>query len=148
MTKAVPALTSPVSTTLAGQVIPTAPVVPEKLTTTLKLQESPDGAVQVTVVEPMAKVEPDGGLQTAPAPPSGLEQLPDSVAAPYVTTALHWLVLTGAADGQLIEHPGFEPKRVVGPRDLLPAGVRCGAGHSCGVRLIVPFATPLFCESK
>lgn len=53
---------------------------------------------------PIGKVEPDDGLQTTPLPPSSglIPQAPEVVGAAKVTMALHWLVLTGATDGQLM----------------------------------------------
>jgi hypothetical protein len=84
------------------------------LTVTVKVQSPPLWEVQVTAVLPMGKVEPDGGLQRVPLPPSDpVPQLPDVVGFPYVTTALHWSVLTGATEGQLIVQSEVEPTTVV-----------------------------------
>ena len=69
MTTAVPALT-PVTVTLLGQVIVGATDDPLKVTVATVLQESPLCVVQVTVVLPIGKTEPDGGLQTTLPPQS------------------------------------------------------------------------------
>jgi hypothetical protein len=66
-------------------------------TVTAKLHVSPLCEVHVTVVLPIGNVEPDGGLQTTESP-----QLPDVVGVPYATTAVHEVVLTGLAVGQVM----------------------------------------------
>lgn len=77
-----PALVSAVTVTSPGQLIESVLVDPVKLTVTVKLHVSPVIAVQAIAVLPRGKVEPDGGLQTTPLPPSGLEpQLPEVVGA-------------------------------------------------------------------
>ena len=54
-------------------------------TVTVKVQAGPAAVVQVTVVMPTGKNEPEGGLQTTvPQDP------PVVVGAGYVTTAPHW----------------------------------------------------------
>ena len=102
---AVPALkVSEFNVTSDGQVIERAVEVPVNCTVTVKLQLSPVDAVHVTAVFPTGKVEPEGGLQTTSLLPSPLEpQLPAVVGDPYVTIAVHWLVLTGDTLGQVTE---------------------------------------------
>ena len=74
-------------------------------TVTVNPQVSPVAAVQVTVVLPTGKAEPEGGLQTTPPPPSELEpQLPDVVGVAKVTTALHWEVYERDAGAGAVVH--------------------------------------------
>jgi len=102
VTTAVPAVTlSELAVTLDGQLMVRAVGVPVNCTVTVKLQLSPVAAVQVTGVFPTGKLEPDGGLQTTPPPPSELDpQLPEVVGVPYVTTAEQDVVVTGVTVGQ------------------------------------------------
>ena len=55
------------------------------LTVTVKVQVGPADEVQVTVVVPFGKNEPDAGEQVI------VPQVPELVGAGYVTTAPHWL---------------------------------------------------------
>lgn len=85
-----------------------------------KLQVSPLDEVHITVVLPTGKVEPDGGLQTTPPP-----QSPEVLGAEYVTTALHWAVLTGLTDGHVSVQPEVAAATVVDADDELSA--KCGS---------------------
>jgi len=78
-------LAVPAVVKLAGQVITGGWV---SLTVTVKVQLA-IGIVQVTVVVPFGKNEPDAGEHVAGG--ELLEQFPLTVGAGYVTTAPHWL---------------------------------------------------------
>ena len=79
----------------AGQVIVGGWV---SLTVIVNEQLGPEVVVQVTVVVPTAKVEPDAGVQVT------VPQAPVVVGAVYVTTAEHWPVVFGTVifAGQVI----------------------------------------------
>jgi hypothetical protein len=72
-------------------------------TVTVNVQPGPDAAVQVTVVVPMGKNDPDGGLQVI-AP-----QLPVVAGSLKVTAAPHWpgSLLTLTLAGQVSVQAGF-----------------------------------------
>lgn len=73
-----PALTSSEFTVRSfGHVIVSGPDCPVLVTVTVKLQESPLGAVHITTVLPIEKLEPEGGLQTTL--PESVPQSPDAV---------------------------------------------------------------------
>jgi hypothetical protein len=139
LTVAVPASTA-AAVTVLGQLIVGALDVPVKLTVTAKLQVSPLCAVQVTVVLPIGKVEPDGGLQTT-AP-----QLPGGVGTKYVTMALHPAVSTGTTDGHVSVQPEVEPTTVADADAELSAPFNSFVALEMLAVLVikVPAGVPLF----